>query len=54
MIFQIGAKSSPRILVYAAESVHEQLLGATRAYLVAHVRVNHIRCRLSMPKLISW
>lgn len=50
----IGAKSSPRVLVYAAESVHEQLLGATREYLIAHCRVNHIRCRISLPKLISW
>lgn len=49
-----GSISGPRVTIFDAENVHEQLVTCTRTYLQAHVGVNATKIRVVMPRVVDW
>ena len=49
-----GARSCPRLRVYRAEGLQEQLDAATREYFAAHAELDQRTCRVLLPRLMKY
>jgi hypothetical protein len=49
-----GARSCPRVRVYRAAGLQQQLDAATREYFAAHAQLDQHACRVWLPRLMKY